>query len=162
MIAYKFDLATMKPVPTMRQKVEKLERSMYAMPQAECPVRHYFAPGVYAREITIPKGVTLVGAIHKTENLAILSKGRVVLVTDDEPQTLEAPCIVRVKVGAKNVFHALEDVVWTNFLQNPDNETDPDKLVEVFTHSKACELLGGSHNPQLVAQREREKLEKAT
>ena len=162
MISYKFDLVTMKPVKTMRQKVDRLEQSMCAMPQAECPVRHYFAPGMYAREITIPKGVTLIGAIHKTENLCILSKGKLELVTDTGTVTIEAPCTVLVKPGTKNAALALEDSVWTNFLPNPDNETDTDKLVEVFTHSKASELLGGRDNPQLIAQREREKLENAT
>lgn len=159
MISYKFDLVTMKPVPTMRQKVDKLERSMYSMPQAECPVRHYFAPGVYAREITIPRGVTLVGAIHKTENLCILSKGKLQLVTDAGTVVVEAPATLTCKAGTKNAALALEESVWTNFLPNPENETDTDKLVEVFTHSKACELLGGSKNPQLIAQQEREKLE---
>lgn len=162
MISYKFDLVTGKPVLTMRQKVEKLERSMYSMPQAECPVRHYFAPGMYAREITIPKGVTLVGAIHKTENLCILSKGKLQLVTEGGTVVIEAPAIVTCKAEAKNAALALEDAVWTNFLPNPTNETDTDKLVEVFTHSKAAELLGGKDNPQLIAQREREKLEDAS
>lgn len=151
MIAYKFDLVTGKPVPTMRQKVDRLEQSMYALPQVDCPVRHYFAPGMYAREITISKGKTIVGAIHKTENLAILSKGKLELVTDAGTVTIEAPWTGTVKAGAKNAAIALEDSVWTNFLPNPDNETDTDKLVEVFTHSKASELLGGKDNPQLLA-----------
>ena len=159
MISYKFDITRGRPILTMRQKVDKLERSMYAMPQAECPVRHYFAPGMYAREITIPKGVTLVGAIHKTENLCILSKGKLELVTEAGTVVIEAPATVTCKAGAKNAALALEDAVWTNFLPNPDNETDTDKLVEIFTHSKASELLGGANNPQLIAHREREKLE---
>lgn len=159
MISYKFDLVTMKPVPTMREKVEKLERAMYAMPQAECPVRHYFANGMYAREITIPKGVTLVGAVHKMENLAVLSKGKLELVTDAGTVTLEAPCVVTVKPGTKNAALALEDAVWTNFLPNPDNETDTDKLVEVFTFSKASELLGGKDNPQLLCNQRMKELE---
>lgn len=162
MIAYKFSLTTGQPVVTMRQKVDRLERAMYDMPQADCPVRHFFAPGMYAREITIPKGVTLVGAIHKNENLAVLSKGVLELVTEDGTVTISAPCTVTIKPGTKNAALALEDAVWTNFLPNPDNETDTDKLVEVFTHSKACELLGGSQNPQLIAQKEREKLEHAS
>lgn len=155
-VSYKFGITRGRPILSMRQKVDKLERSMYALPQAECPVRHYFAPGLYAREITIPKGVTLVGAVHKSENLAVLSKGRIELVTEEGTVTLEAPCTVTVKPGTKNAALALEDAVWTNFLPNPDNETDTDKLVEVFTHSKASELLGGSDNPQLIAQRAKE------
>lgn len=154
----------MKPVPTMRQKVDRLERSMRALPPGEFPIRHYFAPGIYAREVFIAKGATLVGAVHKTQNLAILSKGKLELVTEEGTVTLEAPCTVTVKPGTKNAATALEDSVWTNVLPNPDNETDTDKLVEVFTHSKASELLGGKDNPQLLAkrEREREKLENAT
>lgn len=157
MIAYKFNLVTGKPVPTMRQKVERLERAMYEMPQADCPVRHYFAPGMYAREITIPKGVTLVGAIHKTENLVVLSKGKLELVTEDGTRTVEAPCTLTVKAGAKNAALALEESVWTNFF--PTTETDLDKLAELLTHSKASELLGGAENKQLLAQKAREQLE---
>lgn len=157
MIAYKFNLVTGEPVPTMRQKVERLERAMYEMPQAECPVRHYFAPGMYAREITIPKGVTLVGAIHKTENLVVLSKGKLELVTEDGTRTVEAPCTLTVKAGAKNAALALEESVWTNFF--PTTETDLDKLAELLTHSKASELLGGAENKQLLAQKAREQLE---
>lgn len=148
MIAYKFSLT--KPQKTMREKVERLEQSMRSIAQVDCPVRHYFAPGMYAREITIPKGVTLVGAIHKTENLVVLSKGKLELVTDEGTVTVEAPCTLTCKAGAKNAALALEDSVWTNFLPNPENVTDTDKLVEVFTHSKASELLGGPDNKQLT------------
>lgn len=161
-VSYKYDITRGRPILSMRQKVDRLEQSMQGMPPAECPVRHYFAPGMYAREITIPKGVTLVGAIHKTENLCVLSKGALELVTDDGTVVIQAPATVTVKPGAKNAAVALEDAVWTNFLPNPDNETDTDKLVEVFTHSKASELAGGKDNPQLIAHREREKLENAT
>lgn len=159
MIAYKFDLVTMKAVPTMRQKVEKLEGAMRVLPPADCPIRHYFAPGMYAREITIPKGVTLVGAIHKTENLVVLSKGKLQLVTDEGTVVVEAPATLTCKAGTKNAALALEDSVWTNFLPNPDNVTDTDTLVEVFTHSKASELLGGKDNPQVLALKAMSALE---
>lgn len=157
-VSYKYDLTRGRPILSMRKKVERLEKSMHAMPQAECPVRHYFASGMYAREINIPKGVTLVGAIHKTENLCVLSKGKLQLVTEDGTVVIEAPATLTCKAGAKNAALALEDSVWTNFLPNPDNETDTDKLVEVFTYSKASELLGGKDNPQLLANASLERL----
>ncbi len=120
------------------------------MPQVECPIRHYFAPGLYAREITIPQYTVLTGAIHKTENLAVLSKGKLELVTDDGTVVIEAPHTLTVKPGQKNRAYALEDSVWTNFF--PTDETDTDKLVEILTESKACELIGGSENKQLMNQ----------
>ena len=141
----------------MRDKVHRLEESMLTIPQAECPVRHYFAPGMYAREITIPKGVVLVGAIHKTCNLVVLSKGRLQLVTDDGTKIIEAPCTLTCQAGAKNAAYALEESVWTNFF--PTDETDVEKLVELLTESKHDELLGGAKNKQLLVQAEMQKLE---
>lgn len=141
------------PAMTRRERVERLEEAMLSMPQAECPVRHYFAPGVFAREITIPKGVVLIGAVHTTENLAVLSAGVLEIVTDEGTRTIAAPATVTVKPGDKNCAYAAETAVWTNFFPNPDNETDIDVLVERYSESKSCELLGGSQNKQLAANR---------
>lgn len=140
-----------------REKVLRLEASMLSVPQAECPVQHHFAPGMYAREITIPKGVVVVGAIHKTNNLVVLSKGRLRMATTEGTQDISAPHTMICMAGAKNTVLALEDSVWTNFF--PTDETDVDRLVEILTESKACELLGGSLNPQLLANQETQKLE---
>lgn len=156
LMAYRFNLTTGKPVPTMRQKVDRLEQSMYGLDPVDCPVRHYFAPGIYAREMTIPKGTTVVGAVHKTENLVVVSMGRLQIVTEDGTREVRAGETIVCKAGMKNAVVALEDSRWTNFLPNPTNETDPDKLTEVFTHSKASELLGGAENKQLLAHKARE------
>jgi hypothetical protein len=141
---------------SMQDKVENLEEALKNIPQVECPVKHYFAPGIYAREITIKKGTVLTGAIHKTENLAILSCGRLQLVTESGTIEISAPHILTVKPGTKNAAYALEDSVWTNFF--PTDETDVDKLVELLTESKASELLGGIDNKQLVANQAAERL----
>ena len=132
----------------MRERVLRLEDALNNLPQVDCPVRHYFAPGLYAREIRIPAGTVLVGAIHKTENLAVLSAGRLQVVTDDGTVEIAAPHTLTVRPGQKNCALALEDAVWTNFF--PTTETDTDKLVELLTESRACELLGGSENVQLM------------
>lgn len=135
----------------MREKVDLLEGEMLALPQVDCPVRNYFAPGVYAREITIPAGVCLVGVEHKTDNLVVLSAGRLLLSTEAGPVEIEAPHTLMCKAGSKNAAVAIETAVWTNFFPNPDNETNVDKLVEVFTYAKASDLLGGTTNRQLSA-----------
>lgn len=135
----------------LREKIDRLEAAMLPMPQVDCPVRHYFAPGLFAREITVPAGATIVGVVHKTENLAVLSKGRMVLATQAGPLEIAAPYTLTVKAGDKNSATALEESVWTNFLANPTNETDISKLVEMFTESMLSDLLGGSTNKQLAA-----------
>lgn len=148
-----------KPTLTQREKAERLERSMLSMPQADCPVRHYFAPGLYAREMTIPKGVTVTGAVHKTEHLIVVSMGLLRVSTEDGWRDVAAGETITCKPGMKNAVHALADSRWTNFLPNPDNCTDTDRLTEFYTESKACELLGGSENKQLAANKAAERIE---
>jgi hypothetical protein len=143
----------------MRAKVDRLEQALYGVPQVDCSVRHYFAPGMYAREITIPAGTVLTGAVHKMTNLAVLSKGRMLLATEGGAIEIQAPHTLTVHPGAKNAATAIEDCVWTNFLPNPTNETDVDKLVEVFTESKAADLIGGAQNVQLAANKAAEMIE---
>lgn len=140
-----------------REKVFALENSMVEIEPAECPIRHFFAPGQYAREMTVPKGVVAVGAIHKTDNLVILSKGRMLLATPGGPVEIAAPHTMICKAGTKNSAIALEDSVWTNFF--PTEETDTEKLVELLTESKACELQGGSKNTQALTFAALKKLE---
>lgn len=134
---------------TMREKVERLEDMLAQLPPIEIPVRHYFAPGTYAREITIPKDTVLIGAVHKTDNLVVLSAGKLRLVTENGPVVISAPHTMLCKAGAKNAAIALEDSVWTNFFAT--EETDPEKLVELLSNSTAEELIGGAKNKQFIA-----------
>ncbi len=136
---------------TTREKVNRLEDALRSVPQVDCPIRHHFAPGIYAREITIPKGTVLTGAVHKQESLVVLSAGRLRLVVDGGTVEISAPHTMTCKPGAKNAALALEDSVWTNFFAT--DETDTDKLVGILTESKASDLLGGDTNQQLAANK---------
>lgn len=135
----------------MRGRIEALESQIEKMPQAECPVRHHFAPGIYAREMTIPAGVVLTGAVHRTEHLNVISKGRITVSTDDGMRELSAPCTFISKPGTKRVGYAHEETIWTTI--HATETTDIDQLVEELTESTARELLGGSDNVQLLHER---------
>lgn len=135
----------------MRARVEALESQIEKLPQAECPVRHLFAPGIYAREMTIPAGVVLTGAVHRTEHLNIVSKGRITVSTDDGMKEVCAPFTFVSKPGTKRVGYAHEETVWTTI--HATTTTDLDALVEELTESTAQQLLGGSENAQLLHER---------
>ena len=143
----------------MRERVEAFETQLNKLPQVHCPIRHYFAPGIYAREITIPAGTVVIGAVHKTDNLIVVSLGRLQIVTDTGTREIQAGETFTCKAGMKNAVVALENSRWTNFMSNPENITDTDKLVEIFTESKASELSGGVDNKQLAANRDAESIE---
>ena len=134
-------------------RIARLETAAYNAPQVDCPVRHHFAPGIYAREISIPGGTVVTGAVHKTDNLVVISMGRLRAVTDAGTQEFKAGDTFFCRAGMKNAVVTLEDSRWTNIFPNPLNETDPEKLIESLTYCKASELLGGADNKQLAANR---------
>ena len=111
---------------TVRDNILALERMMLADPQVEIEPTHYFADGIYAREIVIPAGTLLTGKIHRTRHLNIVSKGKIAVVTEDGQKIIEAPCTFVAEAGTKRVGLALEDTVWTTI--HASQETDLDKL----------------------------------
>lgn len=136
--------------PSMRAQVERLEDAIRQHPQVECPVRNHFAPGVYAREMLVPAGVTATGAVHKTEHMTIVV-GHCVLTTDDGPREFKGHHTIVSKPGIKRAIHALADTYVTTI--HATDETDEEKLVALLTESNKAELLGGPKNMQLLAQK---------
>ena len=133
----------------MREKVERIEDEISNLPQAHCPVRHYFAGGVYAREMTIPGGVVITGAVHRHEHLCTVSQGRISVSTDEGMKELSAPCTIISQPGAKRVGYALETTVWTTYHIVGD-EYDLDKIMAEITESTNAELMGGANNKQAI------------
>lgn len=141
----------------VREAVEQIEDAMQGMPPAFLPIKHYFANGMYAREMTMPADTVITGAVHKTTHFCILSQGRVRVMSEDGIEELVAPAIIVSQPGTKRAIHALEDTVWTNI--HATNETDLDKLVEELTESTVDQLQGGVNNKQELAYADQLKLE---
>ena len=125
--------------PSVRSKIDHLERKMVEMGGKPIEARHYFANGIYAREIFIPKGTLLTGKIHKTEHLNIVSQGEISVLTEAGPQRVKAPFTIVSLPGTKRVGYAHEDTVWTTI--HATTETDLDKL--------EAELIAESHEAYL-------------
>jgi hypothetical protein len=109
----------------MNSKVARLQEAMLEMPQAEVKTTHSFCNGVYAREITIPKGGALVGAKHKTAFFMVISKGKCAII-DKTEEIFKAPCTIVSQAGAKRAIYALEETVLTTF--HVTDETDIMKI----------------------------------
>lgn len=120
------DLATAQ-VKDIADNLESLERIMLNMPQVECPVAHYFGPGVYIREVFLPAGAIVIGHEQKSEHLNFMVSGAVAMLTENGIKTLEAPQIFVGNPGRK-VGYVLRDVTWQNIYPNENNERDIDAL----------------------------------
>ena len=109
---------------SLRDKVFAIEARMRQMPPVELTLRHFFSPGVYARELTIPAGVLLTGEIHKYQQLNILSKGTISVLLEDGIHKIEAPFTVVSPPGTKRIAYAHTDCVWTTILGTYETEVD--------------------------------------
>lgn len=98
-------------IPALRDKVERLQDEMLKLPQAELVTNHYFADGMYAREVYRPAGCLIVGRVHKKEHFYIVTKGRIRVTTDDGVKEFVAPAVLISKPGTKRAVLALEDSV---------------------------------------------------
>tara|TARA_R110000737_G_scaffold119186_1_gene151615 strand:- start:30 stop:503 length:474 start_codon:yes stop_codon:yes gene_type:complete len=92
------------------------------------PIKHYFMDGVYIREMTMKKGIAVVGAVHKHLHMCFLLTGRVTVVNEEETVDHIAPCFIISTPGIKRVLYAHEDSIWFNTHKNPSNTDDVKQL----------------------------------
>jgi hypothetical protein len=114
-----------------RADILKLEGTMKVMDGYEdgdglCKITHYFAPGIYAREMWMPAGYLITGKIHMTEHLNMLSQGRVSVSNQGSSITMEAPHTFVSPVGTKRAIYAHEDSTWTTI--HATDLLDPEEI----------------------------------
>jgi quercetin dioxygenase-like cupin family protein len=131
------------PAPKL-DKILKLEAIIGACEQVEMPPVHYFSEGIYAREITIPKGTVLTGKMHKTEHINVVSKGEITVWTEEGMKRVRAPFTFVSKPGTKRVGYAHEETVWTTFHPNPENGRDLLSLEDALIIPANNQLEGAS------------------
>ena len=112
----------------LQSNIFKLQDFMLQQEQAETETIHHFSDGIYARELRIPAGVCIVGALHKTKHFMMVSKGRCSIATHEGSTVVEAPYIVETQPGIKRVVYAETDTVMITF--HVTNETDIEKIAE--------------------------------
>lgn len=106
----------------LHEKIERLAGAMFELPThtTEFEVRHFFAHGLYGREMTIRKGVMAIGKVHCQEHLFIISAGEISVLTEDGVKRLKAPCTFVTQPGAQRVVYAHEDTVVTTIHATTD------------------------------------------
>lgn len=153
----------------LRKAAEALQEHMKDLPQADCPVRHYFAPGMYLREMTIPCGIVVVGAVHKHEHLAILSQGTIRLSTEEGVVEFTAPATIHSFPGIKRICYAIPTkmamgfelpipAVITTMHHNPTNTQDLEVITREHVEAEVDTLLGGKKNEQALIQERAKEL----
>ena len=138
------------PDPEIREEILGIEDKMKELLDGQegigenDNVRHIFAPGVYAREITIYPGDFIVGKLHKTSHINIISAGDISVKTEFGTHRYKAPYTFVSKVGTKRVVFAHEKTIWTTI--HPTEETDLEKI-EDHVIAKTYDEIPGLDGP---------------
>ena len=121
------DLKIINNEKTVVEGMEEIKNFLMdpTMEQAELPLKHSFAPGVYAREMEIPAGTLLIGKIHKHRHHNFLMKGSIIVLTETNGvELLQAPLMIVSEEGTQRIGYAVTDTVWTTIHENKDNSED--------------------------------------
>ena len=100
---------------TTREKILAVEGVLEQLPQIDIPVIHRHTGGIYAREITIPKGTMLTGKVYKDAHFDVMVSGDITVTSDDGRQRLTGFHVFEGKQGKKRAGYAHEDTQWVTF-----------------------------------------------
>ena len=124
----------------VNEKIEAMEAELLTLDQVEMPVEHRFINGMYAREITIPKGTLLTGAVHKFDYVDIMLSGDIAVATPDGVKRFQGVNIMDGKAGRKRAGFAYEDTRWISV--HKTDASDPDTIVDILTVRTMAEFEG--------------------
>jgi mannose-6-phosphate isomerase-like protein (cupin superfamily) len=124
-------------LPT-REKIQALQESMIPIQCEQPEPRHFFAPGMYLRELVVPAGMLIVGKIHKHEHFLLVLKGRAEVISEFGRMVVEAGHISISPAGVKRVVLALED---TQFVTVHVNKEDSQDLTVIEAEHIEPEIL---------------------
>lgn len=114
-----------------------LEAACAALPEDEkIPIEpiHYFAPGLYVREIHLPAGSINTGKYHIHDDILIIAKGTCTFITEHSEKTYEGPCVAIVKAETKPAVWAHTDVVMISAHVNADDSRDIELIENRIVH----------------------------
>jgi hypothetical protein len=115
--------------PTL-EEIERLQREMVKMPQAELQTEHYFSGGMYCRKLIRPAGTLIVGKVHKKDHFFLCAQGQIIAWSEKGMVTLNAGDVLCSKAGTKRVTLAVTDAIGITF--HKTSKTNLDKIEKEF------------------------------
>lgn len=136
------------------ERIDELEAALLDnFETVDCPLKHRFVPGMYIREIFMPKNSIITSLIHNTTHPFFILQGKVsVFSENDGVQVLEAPYVGITTPNTRRVLRIHEDCVWVTChvtdIQPKDNSEESileaaNLVVDEITDKHTNEYLGG-------------------
>ena len=129
----------MSDVATIPNRVDAVHRFCAAYPPANLPVTHRFTPGLYAREIFMPKGSLVVSKIHRTEHPFVVISGHAAVWDESNGvQQLRGGHVGITKPGTRRVLFIHEDCRWITFHATDKMDVEEIEAEIIEPHTVVC------------------------
>ena len=115
---------------TVTDRFKELEGTF----EVDLLTKHFFSDGLYAKQMSLPRGYEALSHSHKYDHLSILSQGKVTVRTDESTAEYTAPACITIRAGIHHSITALEDVVW--YCIHATDVADASKVDEVLIERK--------------------------
>jgi hypothetical protein len=125
-------------------RIDEVERRLVEQFQADqaptlggtpdiTPIKNHFTPGLYCREIFMPKGAVVTSRVHRYRHPFVVSAGECVVYAGGAPsidswQHITAPHFGITEPGTRRILVILEDTTWTTF--HVTDKTDVEEIVK--------------------------------
>ena len=136
-----FSAGWKKAPEVVREQILRLQGEMLPIQCAMPEAVHHYAKGMYAREFSMPAGMTVVGKKHKHEHLMMVLKGHAKIATEFGNQEVKAGFIHVSQPGAKRVVYAIEDTTFVTVHLNPSDTTDIEQIEAEHIEPEAQETI---------------------
>jgi mannose-6-phosphate isomerase-like protein (cupin superfamily) len=132
-------------VTSNRERVERLQEALSKLPQYQPVTHHYFADGMYCREVFREAGTLVVGAVHKREHFYIVVSGTV-SITDGLSEAFEVtgPKVLVSQPGTKRAVYAHTDAVCITVHKTDKTDLDEVEADLVEEDPKSMYLTGNT------------------
>ena len=145
------ELDFLAKVPTV-EDINRLQREMSTMEQAELKTEHYFSEGMYCRKVFRPAGTLIVGKVHKKDHFFMCVAGEIIAWTENGMKNLYAGDIIESKQGTKRVTYAMTDAIGITVHKTDKIDLDeieqeliePDELALFDSRNKLNKIEVGS------------------
>ncbi len=115
----------------VRSKLLDLEDAMQGVDETTdwaAGTSHYFADGVYTREVRREADSLIVGKIQRYSCVNILLEGTLIIKSEFEDETYTAPHVWTTPAGNKRAIYYVTDCRWMTVHKNPTNTQDLGEL----------------------------------
>jgi quercetin dioxygenase-like cupin family protein len=100
------------------------------MIEIELHTKHHFSDGLYAKQMTLPKGYFAISHKHNYDHISVLWSGTALVEADGKETTHTAPAFILIKAGVNHKITAIEEIVW--YCVHETDETDADNIDKVL------------------------------